>query len=236
MNLPIRTLEDYRRVYDYSLQQGDEFWAAIARDKVSWRKEWSRVSRCDFGSAKVQWFEGAELNVAENCLDRHVASGHGDETALIWVGNDLGEERRFTYRELAAEVARAANGLERLGVRKGDRVMIYLPNVPELAIAMLACARIGAIHSVIFGGFSAHSISTRIQDCGAKVVLTANGTMRGPKWIDLLANVREAVAACPGVETVVVLTRSSSRPWSPAARERRWEEVIHAGLPSEHVA
>jgi len=204
----IRTWEDYCRVYDYSLKHSDSFWDAVARRQLKWRKPWSQVSDNDYLTGRVRWYPGAELNVSENCLDRHIEAGHGNRRALIWVGNEVGEERIFTFLELHQEVCRVALGLEALQVKKGDRVVLYLPNIPELAISVLACARIGAVHSVIFGGFSAHSIFTRVQDCGASVIITANGTYRGDKWVDLRANVDEALGmGCQAVRHLITVAR-----------------------------
>lgn len=208
-NGSIRNWEDYQRVYSFSVTHPEEFWASIADQKISWRKKWDQISQCDFNQAQVRWYLGAELNVSENCLDRHVQAGRGDHRALIWVGNHPGEEKIFTYSELLSAVSRTAHALESIGIKKGDRVLIYLPNIPELAMSVLACARIGAIHSVVFGGFSAHSIQTRANDCGARLILTTTGTFRGDKWIDLKVNVDEAMKLkCPSVEKVIVLKRN----------------------------
>ena len=232
----IKSWDDYRKVYDFSLQHNDEFWAAVADAKITWRKKWSSVSDCDYASAKISWYLGAELNVAENCLDRHLAT-RGEKKALIWVGNDLGEERSFTYRELHAEVCRVANALEALHIKKGDRIVFYLPNIPELAIGVLACARIGAIHSVIFGGFSAQSIQNRVNDCGAKLIITANGVYRGPKIIPLKDTVDEAIQmGCPTVEKVLVVKRLKDLKTKMTPLDLAWESVVHAQVSATHAA
>lgn len=237
IDLAIRNWQDYQRVYKYSLDHNSEFWDAIARDKLKWKKDWTQVSDCDFNTARVNWFLGGELNVSENCLDRHIEEGGGDRRALIWVGNDLEQERVFTFRELHREVCKVAHALEAMGVRKGDCVAIYLPNIPELAISMLACARIGAIHCVIFGGFSAHSIQSRVNDCGAVLILTANGTFRGPKWVDLKSNVDEAMSfGCPTVKKVIVFDRHPERSYVKKAHDLAWKDWVHSGLPEIHVA
>jgi acetyl-CoA synthetase len=233
----VRSWEDYGLVYSESLKNGDAFWEAVADYKLKWRKRWSQVSECDFLSAQVKWYPGAELNVAENCLDRHLEAGLAKKIALIWVGNDLNEERILTYEELHREVCRMSNGLQALGVRKGDRIVFYLPNIPELAIGALACARIGAVHSVIFGGFSAHSIQSRVTDCGAKLIITANGTYRGSKWIDLKKNVDEAMEmGCPSVEKVVTFPRHPEKAFARMNYDLSWEEFLNPSLSVEHTA
>ncbi len=236
-NPRIRTWEDYLRVYQYSLDHNETFWESVAQEKIKWRKPWSRISDCDYKTGKVSWYLGAELNVAENCLDRHIEAGRGDQKALIWVGNDLGEERVLTYRQLHQEVCRVANAMESIGLIKGDRVALYLPNVPELAICVLACARIGVIHSVIFGGFSAHSIQSRVQDSGARLIITANGTFRGSKWIDLKSTVDAAMAlGCESVQTVIVLNRHPEKSYERKYYDLPWDEWAHSNLPVEHLA
>ncbi len=249
----IRTWEDYLRVYDYSIKQGDAFWDSVARRQLKWRKFWTQVSDNDFHTGRVIWYPGAQLNVAENCLDRHIEAGLGDRRALIWVGNEVGEERVYTFSELHREVCRVAHALEAQQVKKGDRVVLYLPNIPELAISVLACARIGAVHSVIFGGFSAHSICNRVRDCEASVIITANGTFRGDKWIDLQANVDEALAmGCPSVRQVVRVDRHSKHPaviaFEKAKRAKRakqekqekltlsWDAFLASAQSTEHSA
>jgi acetyl-CoA synthetase len=238
----IRTWEDYLRVYKYSLQHTDSFWDAVARRQLKWKKPWSRVSESDFLKGQVSWFPGGELNVSENCLDRHIEAGHGNRRALIWVGNEVGEERIFTFSELHREVCRVALALESLQVKKGDRVIIYLPNIPELAMSVLACARIGAVHSVIFGGFSAQSIYNRVKDCGASIIITANGTYRGDKWIDLKSNVDEALAmGCPSVQHVVTVSRHPEKlsKKDPAQYsgvfEISWDTWLNARNSAEHL-
>lgn len=236
-NPQIRTWEDYQRVYDYSYINNDAFWEAVAKYKIKWRKPWSKVSDCDYTQAQVSWFQGAELNVAENCLDRHIEAGRADQKALIWIGNHPNEERVYTFRELHREVCRMSNALQNSGVRKGDRVVIYLPNIPELVTSVLACARIGAVHSVIFGGFSSTSIKNRVEDCGAKLIITANGTYRGTKWIDLKSNVDEALASgCSTVENVVVYNRHPEIPYQRQSKDIAWEDWLHDRLPVTHEA
>lgn len=237
----IRSWEDYQRVYSYSIKHSGLFWGSVAHSRIHWRKPWSQVSECDFHTAQVKWYLGAELNVAENCLDRHVAAGRGDHPALIWVGNEPGEEKVFSFKQLLSEVCRMSNALESLGIQKGDRVLLYLPNIPELAIAVLACARIGAIHCVVFGGFSAHSIQIRAKDCGAALILTAAGTYRGEKWIDFKSNVDEALKlGCPTVKNVVLLQRGpqSSSPslTSSDGRYLSWADFLKRAHSDQHIA
>jgi acetyl-CoA synthetase len=233
----IRSWEDYLEVYRNSLLQNDLSWESVALSKIKWRKLWRRVSDCDYANGKVNWYSGAELNVAENCLDRHIENGLGEKKALVWVGNHPGEEKAYTFRELHREVCQVANAFESYGIKKGDRVVLYLPNIPELAISMLACARIGAIHSVIFGGFSAHSIQSRVNDCGASLIVTADGTFRGKKWIDLKDNVDEAMRmGCPSVKHVVVCRRNHSEVCQKKIYDIDWKEFVHENLPSYHSA
>ncbi len=237
MNPKIDCWEDYVRVSEFALHSPDLFWDAVGRRQLQWHKYWDLVSDCDYRTARVNWYTGAELNVSENCLDRQIQAGRGDKKALIWIGNHLGEERTLTFSELHGEVCRMSNALDNLGVKKGDRVAIYLPNIPELAISILACARIGAIHSVIFGGFSASSIRNRVLDCGARLIVTANGNYRGTKWIDLKGQVDEAMAmGCPSVERVIVLNRHPSHSYIRKSYDLPWEEWMAASVSVDHTA
>lgn len=233
--LPIHSWRDYLHQKQEASEHPDLYWAEVAQRKISWGKRWSQVSDCDFREAKVRWFVGATLNVAENCVDRHVREGRGHHTAIDFVGNDSRERRTYSFAQLKDEVCRVANALEAVGVKKGDRVVLYLPHIPELAFAVLACARIGAIHSVIFGGFSAQSIHNRVVDCSAKVILTANGTHRGNKWIELKARVDEALSmGCPSVEKVITLSRDPNKPYSKGALDLAWEDWVTATTSKEH--
>src|SRR5690606_36973050 len=192
MDLSINSFEDYKRVYDYSVAEPENFWADVA-DTFYWKKKWDKVLEWDFVEPNVQWFKGAKLNITESCLDRHRET-NGDQTALMWEPNDPEEHyRKFTYKELHFKVCQLANALKNNGVKKGDRVCIYMPMVPELASAILACARIGAIHSVVFGGFSAQSIADRINDAQCRLVITADGGFRGSKDIPLKSIIDDAV-------------------------------------------
>ncbi len=203
----IKSLEEYYQVYHKSVETPELFWAEIAEEHFLWRKPWDKVLSWDFSKPEVKWFEGAKLNITENCLDRHLLN-RGDKTAILFEPNDPDEPaQHISYRELYERVNRFANVLREQGVKKGDRVCIYLPMIPELAVSLLACARIGAIHSVVFAGFSSAALATRINDSNCKLVITSDGSYRGAKVIDLKGIVDEALEDCPGVETVLVAKR-----------------------------
>jgi acetyl-CoA synthetase len=196
--------QQYSSLYRRSLDDPDTFWAEQAEEFISWFKPWTKVQEWDFHTANIRWFEGAQLNASYNCLDRHLAT-RGEQTAIIWEGDDPARSRQITFLELHEAVCRFANVLKSRGVIKGDRVSIYLPMVPEAAIAMLACARIGAIHSVVFGGFSPEALKDRILDANCEIVITADEGLRGGRTTPLKANVDIALAACPSVHTVIVV-------------------------------
>jgi acetyl-CoA synthetase len=200
----------YEELYRQSLHEPDAFWAAQAEQFVTWDRRWDRVSNCDFNEVDIRWFEGARLNVAYNCVDRHLAT-HADRIAILWEGDSPDEHREVSYRELHDSVCRFANALKARGVQPGDRVSIYMPMIPEAAVAMLACARIGAVHSVVFGGFSPEAMKDRILDADCRVVITADEGMRGGRAIHLKANTDEALAHCPDVHTVFVVRRTGGR-------------------------
>lgn len=199
--------EEYRRLYEWSVRDPRDFWAAQAREFVTWTKPWSEVLEYDYHRAHISWFLGAELNVSANCLDRHLAK-RAEKTAILWEGNEPGESRRLTYRELHHAVCKFANVLKSRGVSRGDRVAIYMPMVPEVAVAMLACARIGAVHSVIFGGFSAESVRDRILDSQCKVLVTGNEIVRGSKTIGLKQIADDALKGVGCVRSVIVFERT----------------------------
>lgn len=207
-NYHIKHLEEYFQVYRKSVRNPEDFWEEVAEEHFFWRKRWNSVLEWDFTKPEIKWFDGAQLNITENCIDRHLRS-RGDKTAILFEPNDPNEEaEHITYRQLHERVCKFANVLKDQGIQKGDRVVIYLPMIPELAISLLACARIGAIHSVVFAGFSSTALATRINDCGAKMVLTSDGSYRGAKTIDLKGIVDEALNHCPNVETVLVTKRT----------------------------
>ncbi|MCF2874113.1 MULTISPECIES: acetate--CoA ligase [unclassified Tenacibaculum] len=209
-NYHVKTLEEYFQVYRRSVRNPELFWEEIAEEHFVWRKKWDSVLEYDFSKPEVKWFDGAELNITENCIDRHLQI-RGDKTAILFEPNDPNQAaEHITYKELYKRVCKFANVLKENGVQKGDRVCIYLPMIPELAISVLACARIGAVHSVVFAGFSSTALSTRINDCEAKMVITSDGSYRGAKTIDLKGIVDEALNDCECVETVLVAKRINS--------------------------
>ncbi|MST01399.1 MAG: acetate--CoA ligase [Pedosphaera sp.] len=228
----IRTLDEYRAIYAAALQKPDQFWASQA-ERISWFKKWDKVSECDYHKADIQWYLGGKLNASYNCVDRHVEAGHGDVTALIWEGNDPNETRKISYAELHAQVQRAANALKVLGVKKGDRVCIYMQMIPELAIAVLACARIGAVHSVVFGAFSADSLITRINDSGCKLIITQDTGVRGTKLdIPMKANADKSMERTPSVEKILVVRRTGSPVAMQVGRDQWWHEALESVSPS----
>ena len=221
----IRSLEAYQSAYKKSVEDPEGFWADIA-GHFTWRRPWDKVLEWNFTEPKVKWFSGAQLNVTENCLDRHLAE-RGDQPAIIWEPNDPEEHYRvLSYKELHFKVCQFANALKNNGLKKGDRVCIYMPMVPELAIAVLACARIGVIHSVVFGGFSAQSIADRIRDAECGLVITSDGAYRGNKDIPLKSVIDDALVQCPSVKKVIVLTRTRVPVSMIKGRDSWWEDEI----------
>ncbi|PMD94691.1 acetate--CoA ligase [Siphonobacter sp. BAB-5405] len=219
----LRNFDEYKELYSKSVNDPEGFWAEIASN-FYWRKPWIKTLQWNFSDPDIKWFAGGKLNITENALDRHLAE-RGDQVAIIWEPNDPHEDSvKITYRQLHQRVCRFANVLKKQGVQKGDRVCIYLPMVPELAIAVLACARIGAVHSVVFGGFSSQSIADRINDAECKVVVTSDGAYRGSKEIPMKATVDDALVTCPSVETVLVMTRTRTPVYMLKGRDRWWEQ------------
>jgi acetyl-CoA synthetase len=209
-NYHIKHLEEYYQVYRKSVREPENFWEEIAEEHFMWQRKWDKVLSWDFSKPEVKWFEGAQLNITENCIDRHLAT-RGDKTAILFEPNDPKEAaEHITYQQLHERVNKFANVLKSQGIKKGDRVCVYLPMIPELAISVLACARIGAIHSVVFAGFSATALSTRINDSDCKMVITSDGSYRGAKTIDLKGIVDEALESCAGVASVLVAKRIQS--------------------------
>ncbi len=199
--------EKYQQMYRRSIEEPDAFWSEQAQQFLTWQQPFREVSSFDFHEGTASWFTGAKLNVTENCIDRHLPS-RADQTAIIWEGDDPGQDKTITYRELSDQVCRLANVLKQRGVTKGDRVCIYMPMIPEAAYAMLACARIGAIHSVVFGGFSPDALKDRILDSDCRVVITADEGVRGGRKIPLKTNTDTALQSCPDVHTCVVVNRT----------------------------
>jgi acetyl-CoA synthetase len=221
----ITSPEEYRAAYRSSVEDPEGFWAGIA-GHFQWHRRWDKVLEWNFTEPRVRWFEGAKLNITENCLDRHLQE-RGDQPAIVWEPNDPEEHHRvLTYRELHFKVCQFANVLKNNGLKKGDRVCIYMPMVPELAIAVLACARIGVIHSVVFGGFSAQSIADRIQDASCSVVITSDGAFRGSKDIPLKSVIDDALVQCPTIRRVIVLTRTRIPVSMIKGRDTWWEDEI----------
>lgn len=219
----IQTLAEYEKAYAQSVNDPENFWAEIA-SAFSWRKKWDRVLEWNFREPDIKWFVGGKLNITENCLDRHLAQ-RGDQVAMIWEPNNPDEAaKKITYRELHAAVCRFANVLKKNGAKKGDRICIYMPMIPELAIAVLACARIGAIHSVVFGGFSFNSLADRINDAQCNIVVTADGGFRGAKDIGLKAIVDLALESCPSVKKVIVAKRTGVEVHMQPDRDVWWAD------------
>ena len=237
-NYHIKHLEEYFQVYRKSVRDPESFWEEIAEEHFVWRKKWNKVLSWDFSKPEVRWFEGARLNITENCLDRHLPT-RGDKTAIIFEPNDPEEEaQHISYRELHERVCRMANVLKEQGVGKGDRVCIYLPMIPELAVSLLACARIGAVHSVVFAGFSANALSTRINDCDCKLLLTSDGSNRGGKTLNLKGIVDAALEDCPGIKTVLVTRRTGEEIQMKKGRDQWLQPLLekaYADITAEVV-
>ena len=225
-NYHIKNLEEYYQVYRKSVRDPENFWEEVAEEHFVWRKRWNKVLEWDFTKPEVKWFEGAQLNITENCIDRHLPT-RGNKTAIIFEPNDPKEEaQHITYRELHERVCQMANVLRDKGIQKGDRVCIYLPMIPELAVAVLACARIGAIHSVVFAGFSATALATRINDSDCKMVITSDGSYRGAKTIDLKGIVDDALESCDCVTTVLVAKRIQSEIFMKEGRDHWLQPLL----------
>ena len=223
--MQITSFKQYEEEYKKSVENPEQFWGEVAQN-FQWRKPWFKVLSWNFKEPEIKWFEGAKLNITENCLDRHLAA-NGDKPAIIWEPNNPEEESvTLTYKMLHERVCRFANVLKRNGAKKGDRICIYMPMVPELAIAVLACARIGAVHSVIFGGFSAKSIADRINDSQCKLVITADGAYRGNKQIPLKDVIDDALIGCPTVEKCIVLTHVRTPVSMLKGRDVWWEDEV----------
>ena len=221
----ITSLSDYFKKYEQSVKDPEKFWAEIA-DTFIWKKKWDKVLDWDFDSVDIKWFKNAKLNITENILEKNLID-RADKTAIIWEPNDPTEPSiHLTYKELYEETCKFSNALREKGIKKGDRVIIYMPMVPEAAIAMLACARVGAVHSVVFAGFSSTSLADRINDCQAKMVLTSDGNFRGNKTIPVKPVVDEALEKCKTIESVIVLERTKQKINMTSGRDFWWHDCI----------
>ena len=221
----IASFKEYQEVYKKSVDQPEAFWAEIA-DTFNWRKKWDTILDWNFDEPNIKWFDGAKLNITENCLDRHLES-LANKTAILWEPNNPEEKAiHISYAELHKRVSQFSNVLKYLGIKKGDRVCLYMPMVPELSIAVLACARIGAIHSVVFAGFSAKALADRINDSDCSLIITADGSYRGAKTIDLKSIVDAALVACPSINNAVVLKRTGSKVEMKPGRDLWWHDLI----------
>ena len=221
----ISSLEQYGELYKLSINDPTEFWEEIAQ-RLDWYKPWNKVREFDFVNGEIEWFSGGELNACYNCIDRHINEGHGEDIAIIWEGNDPNQSRKFSYNDLLKEVSQFANALKELGVQKGDRVCLYMQMIPELAIAVLACARIGAVHSVVFGAFSSDSLRDRINDSECKILVTQDTGVRGTKQnIPMKANADQALFDTPSIEHVIVVRRTGEPVNMDAKRDLWWHEA-----------
>lgn len=222
----INSLDQYKEIYDRSIQDPEAFWSEIAA-RITWFKKWDQVCEYDFVNANVKWFEGATLNACYNCLDRHIEDGHGDDTALIWEGNNPNDDKTYTFNQLLTEVKKFSNVLKAQDVKKGDRICLYLQMIPELAIAVLACARIGAVHSVVFGAFSADALRDRINDSECKLLVTQDTAVRGAKGgIPMKANADQALAETPSIQKVIVIQRTGDEVDFDKSRDVWWHEAM----------
>ena len=227
-NAHIKSLDEYQALYEKSINDPDAFWTERA-EKLTWTKRWDKLQEWDYNTVDIKWFLGGKINACYNCVDRHVDEGRGDQVAILWEGNDPSESRAITYSDLQAQVQRAANALKNLGIEKGDRVCIYMQMIPELAVTVLACARIGAVHSVVFGAFTADSLVTRINDSGCKAIITQDTGVRGTKQdIPMKANADKAVVNTPTVEKILVVKRTGSEVDMTEGRDHWWHESCEA--------
>ena len=230
-NSHIFSLDHYKNLYEDSINSPEKFWGKIAK-RIDWFELWDRVSNYNFTNGEINWFTGGKLNASYNCIDRHIDAGYGEEVAIIWEGNDPKQSRKFTYQDLLKEVSLFANALKSLGVQKGDRVCLYMQMIPELAIAVLACARIGAVHSVVFGAFSSDSLRDRINDSECKILVTQDTGVRGNKQnIPMKENADRAVGETPSIQQVVVVKRTGEKVSMDSELDIWWHEAISGESP-----
>ena len=222
----ISNMDEYKKMYESSINDPSGFWENAA-ERISWYESWNAVSNHDFVNGKIEWFSGGKLNACYNCIDRHIEQGYGEKTAIIWEGNDPNQSQKYSYNDLLKEVSKFSNALKELGVQKGDRVCLYMQMIPELAIAVLACARIGAVHSVVFGAFSSDSLKERINDSKCKILVTQDTGVRGTKQnIPMKLNADNAVLDTPSIEHVIVVSRTGEPIEMDSNRDIWWHEAI----------
>ena len=222
----ISNMDEYKKMYESSINDPSGFWENAA-ERISWYESWNAVSNHDFVNGKIEWFAGGKLNACYNCIDRHIEQGHGEKTAIVWEGNDPNQSQKYSYNDLLKEVSKFSNALKELGVQKGDRVCLYMQMIPELAIAVLACARIGAVHSVVFGAFSSDSLKERINDSKCKILVTQDTGVRGTKQnIPMKLNADNAVLDTPSIEHVIVVSRTGEPIEMDSNRDIWWHEAI----------
>lgn len=233
----IKSMEEYKKLYDESVNDPEGFWTRMAKEAIDWFKPFDKIREFDYVEGKIAWFLGGKTNVSHNCLDRHLDK-RGDQVAIIWEGNEPGDDKKITYKELHQEVCKFANVLKKNGVSKGSTVTLYMPMIPELAIAMLACARIGAIHSIVFGGFSADALRDRMSDCKSSVVVTSDGLLRGKKTVPLKTTTDDAVKGLDFVKSVIVYKRAGNEIAWDASKDKWWHEEmasVDANCPAEQM-
>ena len=228
----LESFDDYLKLYNASIDNSEQFWNNVA-SRISWFAKYDQIKRCDYKSANIEWYLNGKLNVSYNCIDRHIENGLGDNTAIIWQGNNDNESSRITYNQLLKDVCKFSNGLKSLGVSKGDRVCIYMQMIPELTVAMLACARIGAVHSIVFGAFSSDSLRDRINDSSCKILITQDTGLRGSKNnIPMKQNGDKAILECPSIEKQIIVKRTNEKVNFNDSHDIWWHELIDK--QSEH--